>query len=432
MVQLQIRELMIRGDSGRRRLAASSGFVSRRREPGGVTLRMDIMTANRPAARPRCANFSSGPCAKRPGWQSRNLDDAFLGRSHRAKAGVARLKLAIDLTREILQVPPDYRIGIVPASDTGAVEMALWSLLGQRGVDVLAWESFGDGWVTDIVKQLKLKDARVLKAPYGEIADLSAVHFDNDVVFTWNGTTSGVRVPDADWIPASRKGLAICDATSAAFAQNLDWAKLDVTTLSWQKALGGEAAHGVLILSPRAVERLLSYTPAWPLPKIFRLTGGGKLIEGIFQGETINTPSMLCVEDYIDALKWGKSLGGLAALVARADANAKALADWAAKSDWVGFLAADARIRSNTSVCLKIVDPAIASLDSDAQSRFVKSLASLLEKENVAYDIGSYRDAPPGLRIWCGATVETSDIEALTPWLDYAFENVKKGFADKA
>jgi phosphoserine aminotransferase len=393
---------------------------------------MNAMTSKPPAIRPRCANFSSGPCAKRPGWQSRNLDAAFLGRSHRAKEGVARLRLAIDLTREVLRVPADYRIGIVPASDTGALEMALWSMLGPRGVDVLAWESFGDGWVTDIVKQLKLKDARVLKAGYGEIVNLASVNFDNDVVFTWNGTTSGVRVPDGDWIAADRGGLSICDATSAAFAQYLDWPKLDVVTLSWQKALGGEAAHGVLILSPRAVERLTSYTPPWPLPKIFRLTSGGKLTEGIFAGETINTPSMLCVEDYIDALNWGKSIGGLDALVARADANFAALAGWAAKTDWVDFLARDARIRSNTSVCLKIVDPAIAALDLGAQSGFVKSLTGLVEKEKVAFDIGAHRDAPPGLRIWCGATVEAGDVEALTPWLDYAFETVKADLSGAA
>ncbi len=339
------------------------------------------------------------------------------------------MKLAIDLTRELLQVPADYRIGIVPGSDTGAVEMALWSLLGQRGVDVLAWESFGEGWVTDIVKQLKLADARVLKAGYGEIVDLASVNFDNDVVFTWNGTTSGVRVPNADWIKADRAGLTICDATSAAFAQDLDWPKLDVATLSWQKALGGEAGHGMLILSPRAVERLETYTPAWPLPKVFRLTKGGKLIEGIFQGETINTPSMLCVEDYIDALEWGKSLGGLKALIARADANAKAIADWVERTLWVDFLAKHESIRSNTSVCLKIIDPAITGLDQDAQSKFVKSLASLLEKEKVAYDVAGYRDAPPGLRIWCGATVETSDVEALTLWLNYAFAKTKGDLA---
>jgi phosphoserine aminotransferase len=342
------------------------------------------------------------------------------------------LKLAIDLTRELLQIPSDYRVGIVPGSDTGAVEMALWSLLGQRGVDVLAWESFGDGWVSDVVKQLKLRDARVLKAGYGDIVDLASVNFDNDVVFTWNGTTSGVRVPNGDWIAADRKGLTICDATSAAFAQNLDWPKLDVVTLSWQKALGGEAGHGMLILSPRAVERLLAYAPAWPLPKVFRLTSGGKLIEGIFEGETINTPSMLCVEDYIDALRWAKSLGGLTALIARANANAKALADWVAKTPWIDFLAKEESIRSNTSVCLEIVDPAIAALRSDARSRFAKSIASLLEKEKIAYDIGAYRDAPPGLRIWCGATVETSNIEALTLWLDYAFEKMKSELSEAA
>ncbi|VFU08578.1 Phosphoserine aminotransferase [Methylocella tundrae] len=390
------------------------------------------MQAVIPAARPACAHFSSGPCAKRPGWQSEILDHALLGRSHRASEAKARLKLAIDLTREILQIPSDYRVGIVPGSDTGAVEMALWSLLGQRGVDVLAWESFGQGWVTDVVKQLKLSNARTLKAGYGEIVDLASINFDNDVVFTWNGTTSGVRVPNADWIAADRKGLTICDATSAAFAQDLDWPKLDVVTLSCQKAIGGEAAHGVLILSPRAVERLLSYTPAWPLPKVFRLTSGGKLIEGIFEGETINTPSMLCVEDYVDALLWGKSIGGLAALIARADANTKALADWVERTPWVDFLASDPAIRSNTSVCLKVIDPAIAALGPDAQSRFSKSLASLLEKEKVAYDIGAYRDAPPGLRIWCGATIETSDIEALTPWLDYAFQKTKSDLAAAA
>jgi phosphoserine aminotransferase len=383
------------------------------------------MTATIPAIRPACAQFSSGPCAKRPGWRTQNLDDALVGRSHRAKDAKARLKLAIDLTRELLQIPSDYRVGIVPGSDTGAFEMALWSLLGQRGVDVLVWESFGDGWVSDVVKQLKLSGARILKAGYGDIVDLARVDFDNDVVFTWNGTTSGVRVPNGDWIAADRKGLTLCDATSAAFAQKLDWPKLDVVTLSWQKALGGEAGHGMLILSPRAVERLLSYAPAWPLPKVFRLTSGGKLIEGIFEGETINTPSMLCVEDYIDALGWAKSLGGLTALIARANANAKALADWVAKTPWIDFLAKEESVRSNTSVCLEIVDPAIAALGSDAQSCFAKAIASLLEKEKIAYDIGAYRDAPPGLRIWCGATVETSNIEALTLWLDYAFEKMK-------
>jgi phosphoserine aminotransferase len=382
-----------------------------------------------PSVRPARAYFSSGPCAKRPGWQIQNFQDAPVARSHRAAVAKTRLKLAIELTRELLQVPAGYRIGIVPGSDTGAVEMALWSLLGQRGVDVLAWESFGEGWVTDIINQLKLKDVRTLKAGYGEIVDLKTVDFDNDVVFTWNGTTSGVRVPNGDWIAADRKGLTICDATSAAFAQRLDWPKLDVVTFSWQKVLGGEAGHGMLILSPRAVERLLSYTPRWPLPKIFRLTNGGMLIEGIFEGETINTPSMLCVEDYIDALNWGKSLGGLDALVARADANTKALANWVAKTPWVDFLAKDATIRSNTSVCLEVVDPAITELAPNAQASFAKSLASLLEKEKIAYDVGAYRDAPPGLRIWCGATVETKDIEALTPWLDFAYATAKADLA---
>jgi phosphoserine aminotransferase len=308
----------------------------------------------------------------------------------------------------------------------------MWSLLGTRGVDVLAWESFGEGWVTDAVKQLKLKDARILKAGYGEIADLASVNFENDVVFTWNGTTSGVKVPNGDWIKADRQGLTICDATSAAFAQKLDWPKLDVVTFSWQKVLGGEAAHGMLILSPRAVERLESYTPPWPLPKIFRLTSGGKLIEGIFSGETINTPSMLCVEDYIDALNWAKTIGGLDALIARADANTKVIADWAAKTPWIDFLAKTLEIRSNTSVCLNVVDPAITALSADAQAEFAKSLANVLEKEKVAYDIGAYRDAPPGLRIWCGATVEASDVAALTQWLDYAYGVTKAGLAKAA
>ncbi|MGO9390532.1 phosphoserine transaminase [Rhodoblastus sp.] len=385
--------------------------------------------AAKPANLPKNPNFSSGPCAKRPGWSLDALKDAPLGRSHRAKIGKAKLKLSIDLTREILQVPADYRIGIVPASDTGAVEMAMWSLLGPRGVDALAWESFGEGWVTDIVKQLKLKDARVLKAPYGEIVDLASVNFDNDVIFTWNGTTSGVRVPNGDWIPADRKGLTIADATSAAFAQKLDWAKLDVVTFSWQKALGGEAAHGVLILSPRAVERLESHSPAWPMPKIFRMTKGGKLIEGVFEGETINTPSMLCVEDYIDALMWAKSIGGLDGLVARADANTKVLADWVAGSGWAAFLAKNEAIRSNTSVCLKVVDPAIVALPADAQAAFAKKLASLVEKEKAGYDIGAYRDAPPGLRVWCGATVEADDVAVLTEWLDWAFASAKAELA---
>ncbi|HRF09313.1 MAG TPA: phosphoserine transaminase [Xanthobacteraceae bacterium] len=378
-----------------------------------------------PAARPRVNQFSSGPCAKRPGWNLQNLEKALVGRSHRSKPGKARLKYAIELTREVLGVPADYKIGIVPASDTGAVEMALWSLLGARGVEVLTWESFGEGWATDVVKQLKLKDAKITKAPYGELPDLAKVDFKNDVIFTWNGTTSGVRVPNADWIPADREGLTICDATSAAFAQNLDFSKLDVVTYSWQKVLGGEAAHGMLILSPRAVERLESYTPAWPMPKIFRMTKGGKLIEGIFEGETINTPSMLCVEDYVDALEWAKSVGSLSGLRARADKNFAVLANWVAKTPWVAFLARNEAERSNTSVCFEVVDPAIKALPADAQNAFAKQLASLLEKENVALDIGHYRDAPPGLRIWTGATIEASDLEALTPWLDWAFAQAK-------
>jgi phosphoserine aminotransferase len=380
-----------------------------------------MMTTTAPAVRPANACFSSGPCAKRPGWTPTVLRDAALGRSHRAKLPKAKLKLAIDLTRELLGVPADYRIGITPGSDTGAFEMAMWSMLGARGVDVLAWESFSEGWVADVIKELKVADARTLKAPYGELPDLSRVNFDNDVVFAWNGTTSGVRVPDADWIPGDRKGLTLCDATSAAFAQALDWPKLDVTTFSWQKALGGEAAHGVIILSPRAAERLATHKPPWPVPKVFRLTKGGKLIEGVFEGETINTPSMLCVEDYIDALQWAKSFAGLKALIARADANAKVIADWVDRTPWVDFLAHAPETRSNTSVCLKVVDPAIAALSADGQAAFAKALAAFLEKEKVAFDIGSYRDAPAGLRIWCGTTIEASDVEALTQWLDYAF-----------
>jgi phosphoserine aminotransferase len=383
------------------------------------------MTATKPGVRPAIPHFSSGPCAKRPGWSLQTLTDAVLGRSHRSRIGKAKLKRAIDLTRDVLEVPADYRIGIVPASDTGAVEIALWSLLGARPVTMLTWESFGEGWVTDVEKQLKLKDVTVIKAPYGELPDLGRINFSNDVVFTWNGTTSGVRVPNGDWIAADRKGLTICDATSAAFAQKLDWPKLDAITFSWQKALGGEGAHGMLILSPRAVERLETYKPAWPMPKIFRLTKGGKLNEGIFAGETINTPSMLCVEDYLDALQWAKSAGGLAATIARSDANAKALSDWAATTAWVGHLAKNANERSNTSVCLKVVDPAVTRLSGDEQAAFAKTLAGLLEKEGVAYDIAFYRDAPPGLRIWCGATVERRDIEALTPWLDWAFSEAK-------
>ena len=384
-----------------------------------------MTTLPTPDLRPANPHFSSGPCAKRPGWSPEVLRDAALGRSHRAKIGKAKLAQAIDLTREILQVPAEYRIGIVPASDTGAVEMALWSLLGERGVDMLAWESFGAGWVTDVAKQLKLADARITDAPYGELPDLAKVDFDRDVVFTWNGTTSGVRVPNADFVPAGRKGLTICDATSAAFAQRLDFAKLDVVTFSWQKVLGGEAAHGMLILSPRAVERLESYTPTWPLPKIFRLTKGGKLIEGIFKGETINTPSMLCVEDYIDALSWAKSIGGLDALVARADANFAVIDRFVQRSSWLGHLAVKPETRSNTSVCLSIVDPDVVAQGIEAQAAVAKGIAAALDKEGVAYDIGAYRDAPPGLRIWCGATVETADLERLMPWLDWAFAKEK-------
>ena len=384
-----------------------------------------MTTIAKPAVRPANPNFSSGPCAKRPGWSLNALVDAALGRSHRAKIGKTKLKEAIDLTREVLQVPADYRIGIVPASDTGAVEMALWSMLGARGVDMVAWESFGSGWVTDVTKQLKLEDVRTFDAPYGEIVDFSQVDFDRDVVFTRNGTTSGARVPNGDFIPADRKGLTFCDATSAAFAQRLDFPKLDVVTFSWQKVLGGEGAHGILILSPRAVERLESYKPAWPLPKIFRMTKGGKLIEGIFVGETINTPSMLCVEDYLDALKWAKSLGGLDALVARADANFAVLDGFVAKTPWIANLAVKPETRSNTSVCLTIVDPEVTALSADEQAAFAKGIVTALDKEGVAYDIGAYRDAPSGLRIWAGATVETSDLEALTHWLDWAFATQK-------
>jgi phosphoserine aminotransferase len=381
----------------------------------------------KPSVRTANPNFSSGPCAKRPGWTPMALAGVPAGRSHRAPVGKVKLKEAIDLTREILGVPDDYRIGIVPASDTGAVEMAMWSLLGARGVDMVAWESFGETWVADVLKQLKIKDTRVINAPYGELPDLSKIDFDRDVVFTWNGTTSGVRVPNGDFIPADRKGLTLCDATSAAFAQRLDWPKLDVVTFSWQKVLGGEGAHGMLILSPRAVERLESYTPPWPMPKIFRLTNGGKIIEGIFVGDTINTPSMLCNEDYLDALKWSKSIGGLEGLIGRADANLKAIADWVAKTDWVDFLARVPETRSNTSVCLRIVDPAVTSLSEDKQAAVAKKIAALLDQEGIAYDIDSYRDAPSGLRIWCGATVETSDVKALTGWLDWAFATAKAG-----
>src|SRR4051812_16278343 len=390
------------------------------------------MTNVVPRVRPAVPHFSSGPCAKRPGRSLSALTDAVLGRSHRSKIGKAKLKRAIELTREVLEVPADYRIGIVPASDTGAVEMALWSMLGARPVTMLAWESFGEGWVGDVAKELKLKDVTILKAGYGELPDLARVDPAHDLVFTWNGTTSGVRVPNADWIKADRQGLTLCDATSACFAQRLDWNKLDVVTFSWQKALGGEAAHGMIVLSPRAVERLESYTPPWPLPKIFRMTKGGKLNEEIFEGATINTPSMLCVEDYLDTLNWGKSIGGLNALIARADANADAVARWVARTPWIEFLASDPAIRSNTSVCLKVVDPAVLKLPADAQAKFVKSIAAALEKERIAYDIDAYRDAPSGLRIWCGATVETSDVEALTQWLDWAYAEAKAALAKAA
>lgn len=374
------------------------------------------MALTTPATRPANPRFSSGPCAKPPVWTLDKLADAPLGRSHRAAIGKAKLAAAIDQTREILGVPADYRIGIVPASDTGAVEMAMWSLLGARPCTMVAWESFGAGWVSDVVKQLKL-DATVLNADYGQIVDMGAVDYDTDVVFTWNGTTSGVKMPNGDMIPANRAGLTICDATSAAFAQDLPWDKLDVTTFSWQKVMGGEAAHGMLILSPRAVERLESYTPAWPLPKIFRMTKSGKLIEGIFKGETINTPSMLAVEDYLVALDWAKSIGGLPALMARANANAQAIFDFCASRDWIDNLAEDPATRSNTSVCLKFTDPRITD-----GAAFAKAVAKRLEGEGIALDIGAYRDAPAGLRIWCGATVETADIEAMLPWLDWAFE----------
>ena len=379
-----------------------------------------------PDVRPANPNFSSGPCAKRPGFSLNVLQDAVLGRSHRSKPGKAKLLEAIDRTRSVLGVPDDYRIGIVPASDTGAYEMAMWSLLGARGVDILGWESFGKGWISDAVKQLKLDDVRVMEADYGHLPDLSAVDFTRDVAFTWNGTTSGVCVPNGDWIAADRQGLTLCDATSAAFAMPLAWDKLDVTTYSWQKVLGGEAAHGMLILSPRAVDRLESYTPPWPMPKIFRLTKGGKLIDGIFRGETINTPSMLAVEDYLDTLKWAESLGGLSGLLGRVAANNKVLNDWVDASDWAGNLCAETANRSTTSVCLTITDSDIAALDAEAQAAFAKKIASLLDSQGVAYDIGAYRDAPAGLRIWAGATVEAADLAALTTWLDWAFATAKQ------
>ena len=381
----------------------------------------------RPERRPGNPCFSSGPCAKRPGWSLEALAGALVGRSHRSPAGEGRLREVIERSRTVLGVPADHRIAVVPASDTGAVEMALWSLLGPRGVDVLAWESFGLGWVTDLTRQLPLSDVRPLLADYGELPDLRQVDGDRDVVFTWNGTTSGVRVPDADWIDPGRLGLTICDATSAAFAMDLPWEKLDVVTWSWQKAMGGEAAHGMLVLGPRAVERLLSYTPTWPLPKLFRITAGGALDEGLFEGRTINTPSMLCVEDALDGLRWAESIGGLPELVRRSRANLTVLEAWAEEREWIDFLASRPPIRSSTSICLRIVDGAWAALPAADQAARVKELARILEREGAACDVGSYREAPPGLRVWGGSTVETSDIEALTPWLDWGFEKVRPG-----
>ncbi|MFP3921908.1 MAG: phosphoserine transaminase, partial [Dichotomicrobium sp.] len=375
----------------------------------------------RPETRPSNPHFSSGPCAKRPGWSLDVLRGALIGRSHRAKEGKARLKAVIGKSREILRIPADYRIGIVPGSNTGAFEAALWSLLGARGVDVLAWESFGRGWAKDVLEQLRLEDVNVYDAAYGALPDFTRVSFDRDVVFVWNGTTSGVRIPSADWITDNREGLTLCDATSAVFAQELDWSKLDVTTWSWQKVLGGEAQHGMIVLSPRAVERLESYTPPWPLPKIFRLTKDGQLDEGIFEGATINTPSMLCVEDHLDGLVWAESIGGLPALIARANDNLGVIADWVKRTDWADFLAEAASVRSNTSVCLKIVDPEVADMEANGREAIARDIAALLADEGVAYDIASHRDAPAGLRIWTGATVEKADLEALTPWLDWAF-----------
>jgi len=383
------------------------------------------MTAVMPAVRPARPFFSSGPCAKRPGWTPEALSGALLGRSHRSKPGKTKLKDAIDRTKALLGIPGGYRVGIVPASDTGAVEMALWSLLGPRPVDCFAWESFGEDWVTDTIKQLKIKDSRIIRADYGALPDLASADPKHDIVFLWNGTTSGVRVPDADWIANDREGLTICDATSAAFAMELPWSKLDVATFSWQKVLGGEAAHGMLVLSPRAVARLETYSPPWPLPKIFRMTKGGKLVDGIFEGETINTPSMLALEDYLDALTWAESIGGLKALIARSQDNLGVLNRWVRECGWADFLAAEQGSRSNTSVCLKIVDPWFKALGSDAQADAAKKVATLLENEGVAYDIAGYRAAPPGLRIWCGATVDRTDLEALTPWLDWAWAKVK-------
>ena len=384
----------------------------------------------KPTARPAKPHFSSGPCAKFPGWTVNSLADACVGRSHRAKDGKAKLSQVIDLSRQILGIPADYRIGIVPASDTGAFEMAMWSLLGPRPVDVLAWESFGSGWVTDIVKELKLKDVKTLKADYGKIADLKATSPDHDIVFTWNGTTSGVRVPNGDWIAKDRQGLTLCDATSAVFAMDIPWDKLDVVTWSWQKVLGGEAQHGMIVLSPRAVERIIGYNPPWPMPKLFRMKAGpDKLAEGIFKGDTINTPSMIAVEDQIVALEWAQKNGGLKGLIARSENNLKTIAAWVERTPWVGFLAEDPAIRSCTSVCLKIVAPWVAKLDAEKQAAVPKKIVALLEKEGVAFDIDGYRDAPPGMRIWAGSTIEKADLEALFPWLDWAFAEAEAEFA---
>lgn len=379
----------------------------------------------KPNLKPNRPYFSSGPCSKRPGWSIHALDDALVGRSHRAKCAKARIEEVIEKSKSILGLPEGYVCGIVPASDTGAVEMAMWSLLGARGVDMLAWESFGSGWVTDVMKQLKLDDARKLEADYGELPDFDEVDFNNDVVFTYNGTTSGVKVPDLEWIPNDRAGLTICDATSAVFAMDIDYRKLDVVTWSWQKVMGGEGAHGMIVLSPRAIERLENYTPAWPLPKIFRLTKGGKLISGIFSGATINTVSMLCVEDAVDGLRWAESIGGLPTLIERSEANLKAVADWVEARDWIDFLAKDTTIRSNTSICLKITADWYQALPEDEQAAKARQMVSLLEQEAVGYDFGSYRDAPAGIRIWGGATVDTADIEALLPWLDWSFEAIQ-------
>ena len=391
-----------------------------------------MTAAAKPNTRPANPNFSSGPCAKRPGWSADALKNAVLGRSHRSKLGKARLQKVIEQTKAVLGIPAGYRVGIVPASDTGAVEMALWSLLGPKAIDILAWESFGSGWVTDVVKQLKLKDVRVMEAAYGELPDLKSVDFKKDVVFVWNGTTSGVKVPNGDWIPADREGLTICDATSAVFAMEMPWDKLDVVTYSWQKVLGGEGAHGMLILSPRAVARLESHKPSWPMPKIFRMTKDGKIDDSIFEGATINTPSMLCVEDAVDSLDWAAKIGGLPAMIKRSQDNLAALTAWVEKTDWVDFLASDPKIRSNTSVCLKIVDPWFTGQSEKDQAAIAKNIAAVLEKENAGFDIDGYRDAPPGLRIWCGATVEASDLKVLTPWLDWAYAQVKAGAAKAA